>query len=186
MLTQIILFALGAVLLIAAVVIYNALIAKRQMVNNGWADIDVQLKRRADLVPQLVRTVEAYAAHERALFAEIAERRAKALAAGDDPSARGAAESEFARPVARMMAVAEAYPDLKASQNFLDLQNELSDTEDKIEMARRFYNGAVRELNTLVETFPPNIVAGAAGIRQRKYFEIGEDDRAVPKVATQA
>lgn len=184
MLSQIILFALGAVLLIAAVVIYNALIAKRQMVNNGWADIDVQLKRRADLVPQLVRTVEAYAAHERALFAEIAERRAKALAAGDDPAARGAAEGEFARPVARMLAVAEAYPDLKASQNFLELQNELSETEDKIEMARRFYNGAVRELNTLVQTFPPNIVAGVAGIKQRAYFEIGEADRAVPKVAS--
>jgi LemA protein len=185
LLTQIILFALLAALLIGAVVIYNALIAKRQMVNNGWADIDVQLKRRADLVPQLVRVVEAYAAHERQLFAEIAERRAKALAAGDDPSARGAAESEFARPVARMIAVAEAYPELKASQNFLDLQNELSQTEDKIEMARRFYNGAVRELNTAVETFPPNIVAGAAGIRRRAYFEIDEADRAVPQVKAQ-
>ena len=185
MLTQIVLFAIAAVVLIGAVVIFNALIAKRQMVNNGWADIDVQLKRRADLVPQLVRTVEAYAAHERQLFAEIAERRAKALAAGDDPAARGAAESEFARPVARMIAVAEAYPELKASQNFLDLQNELAQTEDKIEMARRFYNGAVRELNTAVETFPPNIVAGAAGIKSRKYFEIGEGDRAVPQVKTQ-
>jgi LemA protein len=184
-LTQIVLFAVAAALLVGAVVIYNALIAKRQMVNNGWADIDVQLKRRADLVPQLVRTVEAYASHERQLFAEIAERRAKALAAGDDPAARGAAESEFARPVARMIAVAEAYPELKASQNFLDLQNELSETEDKIEMARRFYNGAVRELNTAVETFPPNIVAGAAGIKQRAYFEIGEADRAVPQVKTQ-
>lgn len=181
---QIILFALAAIALIGAVVIYNALIAKRQMVNNGWADIDVQLKRRADLVPQLVRVVEAYAAHERQLFEEIAERRTKALAAGDDPAARGAAESEFARPVARMIAVAEAYPELKASQNFLDLQNELSDTEDKIEMARRFYNGAVRELNTAVESFPPNIVAGAAGIAKRAYFEIGEADRAVPKVST--
>ena len=185
MLTQIILFAVLAAVLIGAVVIYNTLIAKRQMVNNGWADIDVQLKRRADLVPQLVRVVEAYAAHERQLFAEIAERRAKALAAGDDPSARGAAESEFARPVARLLAVAEAYPELKASQNFLDLQNELSETEDKIEMARRFYNGAVRELNTAVETFPGNLVAGASAVKQRKYFEIGEADRAVPQVKTQ-
>lgn len=182
MLTQIILFALGAAVAIGAVAIYNGLISKRQMVNNGWADIDVQLKRRADLVPQLVRVVEAYAAHERALFAEIAERRAKALAAGDDPAARGAAEAEFARPVARMVAVAEAYPELKANQNFLDLQNELSETEDKIEMARRFYNGAVRELNTAVESFPPNLVAGLAGIGKRAYFEIGESDRAVPSV----
>lgn len=184
MLTQIILFALAAAVLIGAVVIYNVLIAKRQMVNNGWADIDVQLKRRADLVPQLVRVVEAYAAHERQLFAEIAERRTQALAAGDDPAARGAAESAFARPVARMIAVAEAYPELKASQNFVELQKELSDTEDKIEMARRFYNGAVRELNTTVESFPPNLVAGASGIRKRAYFEIGEADRAVPHVST--
>jgi LemA protein len=183
-LTQIILFALVAAVLIGAVVIYNALIARRQMVNNGWADIDVQLKRRADLVPQLVRVVEAYAAHERQLFVEIAERRAKALAAGDDPAARGAAESEFSQPVARMMAVAEAYPELKASQNFLDLQNELSETENKIEMARRFYNGAVRELNTAVESFPPNIVAGVAGVKQRAYFEIDTADRAVPQVMT--
>lgn len=182
--TQIIVFALVAVLLIAAVVIFNALIARRQMVNNGWADIDVQLKRRADLVPQLVRTVEAYASHERQLFAEIAERRTAALAAGDDPATRGAAEKEFAQPVARMMAVAEAYPELKASQNFLDLQNELSATEDKIEMARRFYNGAVRELNTAAESFPGNLVAGASGIGQRKYFEAGESDRAVPQVKT--
>jgi LemA protein len=182
LLTQIILFALGAIVLVGAVVIYNALIAKRQMANNGWADIDVQLKRRADLVPQLVRVVEAYAAHERQLFAEIAERRAAALAAGDDPKARGAAESEFSRPVSRMMAVAEAYPDLKASGNFLELQKELSDTEEKIEMARRFYNGAVRELNTNVESFPPNIIAGASGIKQRAYFEIDTADRAVPEV----
>lgn len=186
MLAQILLFALAAIVLIGAVVMFNMLIAKRQMVNNGWADIDVQLKRRADLVPQLVRVVEAYAAHERQLFAEIAERRNQALAAGDDPAARGAAESAFARPVARMIAVAEAYPELKASQNFLDLQNELSNTEDKIEMARRFYNGAVRELNTAVESFPPNLIAGLVGIKKRAYFEIGEVDRAVPHVSTAA
>jgi LemA protein len=185
LLTQIILFALGAIVLIGAVVIYNQLIAKRQMVNNGWADIDVQLKRRADLVPQLVRVVEAYAAHERGLFTEIAERRTAALAAGDDPKARGTAESEFSRPVSRLMAVAEAYPDLKASGNFLELQKELSDTEEKIEMARRFYNGAVRELNTAVESFPPNVVAGASGIKQRAYFEIATADRAVPEVKVQ-
>lgn len=184
MLGQIILFAVIAALLIGAVVIFNALIAKRQMVNNGWADIDVQLKRRADLVPQLVRVVEAYAAHERRLFDEIAERRAAAMAAGDDPIARGQAEGEFARPVGRMMAVAEAYPELKASQNFLDLQRQLAETEDKIEMARRFYNGAVRELNTAVESFPSNAVAGVSGIGQRKFFEIGDADRAVPQVTT--
>lgn len=184
MLTQILVFAVIAALLIGVVVVFNALIAKRQMVNNGWADIDVQLKRRADLIPQLVTTVQAYAAHERQLFADIAERRARALAAGDDPSARGAAESELSRPVGRLMALAEAYPELKANQNFLDLQNELSDTEDKIEMARRFYNGAVRELNTLVESFPSNLIAGAFAVKQRTYFEIDAGERAAPQVTT--
>lgn len=166
---------------------FNALIAKQQMTNNGWADIDVQLKRRADLIPQLVTTVQAYAAHERQLFEDIAEKRNRALAAGDDPAQRGAAESDLARPVGRLMALAEGYPDLKASGNFLELQKELSDTEDKIEMARRFYNGAVRELNTLVETFPANIVAGLFGIGKRKYFELASDaERAVPQINTDA
>ncbi len=165
------------------VILFNQLIAKRQMTNNGWADIDVQLKRRADLIPRLVSTVQAYAAHERQLFEDVAAKRAAALAAGDDVAKRSGAETELSRPVARLIAVAEAYPDLKASQNFLDLQNELSDTENKIEMARRFYNGAVRELNTLVETFPSNLVAGLFNIAKRAYFEIGDADRAVPSVA---
>lgn len=169
-------------LLIGAVVVYNLLVKRRQLVNNGWADIDVQLKRRADLIPSLVRTVEGYAAHERQLFADIAEKRAAALAAGDDPARRGAAESDFSRPVAKLIAVAEDYPELKASGNFLDLQKELSQTEDKIEMARRFYNGAVRELNTLIESFPVNLAASALGFVRRGYFEIETADRAAPAV----
>jgi LemA protein len=179
--------ALVAVVAVAIVVLFNTLIAKRQMANNGWSDIDVQLKRRADLVPQLVATVQGYAAHERQLFEDIAEKRSQALAAGDDPAARGAAESALSRPVGRLMAVAEGYPELKASGNFLDLQKQLADTEDKIEMARRFYNGAVRELNTTVETFPSNVVAGLFGVRQRGYFEIeNAADRAVPQINTGA
>jgi LemA protein len=173
--------ALGAGI-VAIIVIFNTLVAKRQMTNNGWADIDVQLKRRADLSPQLVTTVQAYAGHERQLFEDVAEKRAQALAAGDDPAARGAAESELSKPVGRMMALAEGYPDLKANQNFLDLQTELSDTENKIEMARRFYNGAVRELNTAVQSFPANIVASLFGFSERAYFEIATADRAVPQV----
>lgn len=175
-----ILAALAVLILLA--ILYNHLIGRRQMVNNGWADIDVQLKRRADLVPRLVTTVEAYAAHERQLFTDIAQKRSQALAAGDDPARRGAAETELSKPVARLMAVAEGYPDLKANQNFLDLQNELSDTENKIEMARRFYNGAVRELNTAVESFPSNLVAGLFSIAQRRFFEIETGDRATPNV----
>jgi LemA protein len=177
------LIVIGGVLLIGVVVIFNTLIAKKQMVENGWADIDVQLKRRADLIPQLVTSVKAYAAHERVLFNEVAEKRSEALAAGDDPAKRSAAESEFARTGGKLIALAEGYPDLKASQNFLDLQNELSETENKIEMARRFYNGAVRELNTNVESFPSNVVAGTFAITKRDFFQAGEADRAVPSVS---
>lgn len=179
--TTLYIFAAVAVVAIIVIVLFNQLIAKRQMVNNGWADIDVQLKRRADLIPQLVTTVQAYAAHERNLFEEVAARRNAALAAGDNAAARGAAESELSKPVGRLIALGEAYPELKANQNFLDLQNELSDTENKIEMARRFYNGAVRELNTVVESFPSNIVAGLFGIAKRAFFEItATGDRDVP------
>jgi LemA protein len=168
--------------IVGVILIYNGLVQKSQMADNGWSDIDVQLKRRANLIPQLVNTVQGYATHERELFADIAEKRAKAMAAGDDLASRGAAESALSAPVARMMAVAEDYPDMKASQNFLDLQRELSDTEDKIEMARRFYNGAVRELNTRVQSFPANLLAGMFGFSTRGFFEVSMAERAVPKV----
>lgn len=170
------------VLILAIILIYNGLVQKSQMADNGWSDIDVQLKRRANLIPQLVTTVQGYASHERALFADVAEKRAAAMAAGDDLVSRGAAESALSQPVARLMAVAEDYPDMKASQNFLELQRELSDTETKIEMSRRFYNGAVRELNTRVQSFPANILAGMFGFRARDFFEIDMPDRALPDV----
>ncbi|HVV31579.1 MAG TPA: LemA family protein [Vitreimonas sp.] len=176
---------LGVVVLLALIlgVVFNQLIAKRQMVKNGWADIDVQLKRRADLVPQLVSVVQGYATHERQLFEDIAAKRTQALAAGDDPAKRGESEAEFARPIGKLVAVAEGYPELKASQNFLELQNALADTENKIEMARRFYNGAVRELNTAVETVPGNLVAGLAGVQSAPFFQANAGDAAVPQVA---
>ncbi|MBI1401307.1 LemA family protein [Hyphomonas sp.] len=171
-----------ALVLVGVILTYNTLVQKAQMARNGWSDIDVQLKRRATLIPQLVSTVQGYAAHERQLFADVAEKRAQAMAAGDDPASRAQAESALSQPVARMMALAEDYPELKASGNFADLQKELSDTETKIEMARRFYNGAVRELNTAVQTFPANLFAGLFGFRERAYFEIEIADRAVPQV----
>jgi LemA protein len=167
---------------IAVAVIYNGLVGKRQLARNGWSDIDVQLKRRADLVPQIVSAVKGYAAHERALFAEIAEKRSAALAAGDDPSTRSAAEASLSRPLGRVVALAEAYPDLKANENFLGLQRQLAETEDKIEMARRFYNGAVRELNTLIHSVPSNLVAAAFGFREQAYFEIADGERSTPVV----
>lgn len=170
---------------IAVAVIFNLLVNKRQLAQNGWSDIDVQLKRRADLIPRLVEVVKGYASHERTLFEEIAHKRSLAMAAGDDPAARGAAESALSRPVSKMVAVAEDYPDLKASEQFLDLQRQLAETEDKIEMARRFYNGAVRELNTLVASVPSNVVANAFGFVKRDYFEIDESSRAAPAVSTE-
>lgn len=170
------------VLIIGIVMIYNQLVKARQLVDNGWSDITVQLKRRADLIPRLVDITKGYAKHERKLFTDVIEKRNIALSAGDNPQKRGQAESALKQPVGQLFALAEDYPDLKASANFLDLQNELSDTEDKIEMARRFYNGAVRALNTKIETIPSNFVAGPFGFRQRDYFEISEADYALPDI----
>ena len=167
---------------IGAVLIYNRLVQKRQMVGNGWSDIDVQLKRRADLIPPLVTSVKAYAAHERSLFEDVTAKRQAALTAGDDLNARAAAETALGKPVSRLVAVAEDYPDLKASDNFLKLQQELAETEEKIEMARRFYNGAVRELNITIESFPNILLASPLGFRQAAFFEIDLADRAVPSV----
>lgn len=177
-----ILIGLIAAILIAIIIIYNGLVAKRLMSDNGWSDITVQLKRRADLIPQIVETVKAYAKHEKSLFIDVIEKRNAALAAGDDPSQRGVSESALARPVSKLIALKEDYPDLKAAQNFLDLQNELTDTEDKIEMARRFYNGAVREQNVAVQSFPANLIAGMFGFSSRDFFEIEMGDRANPEL----
>lgn len=170
------------VLVAAILILFNQLVAKRNMVDNGWADIDVQLKRRADLIPQLVTTVQGYASHERQLFEDVIMRRNAALQAGDNPNERGSKESALGAPVSRLIALAEDYPELKASDNFKELQDELSETENKIEMARRFYNGAVREMNVAVESFPGNLVAGPFGFIRRHFFEITMADRAVPDV----
>ncbi len=177
-----ILLGLVVLLAIGGVVIFNQLVGLRQMAENGWSDIEVQLKRRADLIPRLVSTVKGYAKHEKQLFIDVTEKRNLALAAGNDPKARGAAEGALKRPVGKLIALAEDYPELKASQNFLDLQNELSDTEDKIEMARRFYNGAVRGLNIKVRSVPSNLIAGPLGFKMQDYFEIDEADAVVPNV----
>ncbi len=174
--------ALILLLLVGAVLIFNKLVSLRQMTENGWSDIEVQLKRRADLIPRLVSTVKGYASHERKLFEDVTAKRMQALAAGNNPRERGVAESRLKRPVGRIIALAEDYPDLKASDNFLELQEELSDTEDKIEMARRFYNGAVRELNTKIRSIPSNLVAGPMGFKTREYFEIDVEDAAAPEV----
>ncbi len=177
-----VIMGVAALCIVGAIILFNALVSKRQMVSNGWADIDVQLKRRANLIPQLVETVKGYATHEKTLFEDVIAKRNLAQSAGNDPAARGTAETALSAPVTRLLAVAEDYPDLKASQNFLDLQDELSDTENKIEMARRFYNGAVREMNVAVQSFPSTLIAGPFGFKEASFFEIETSDRAVPDI----
>lgn len=155
---------------------YNRLITFRNRTQEAWSDIDVQLKRRYDLIPNLVETVKGYAAHEREVFEKVTEARAKAISAEKSGSPKEVAEAEnfLAGTLKSLFAVAENYPDLKASTNFLELQRELRDTEDKIQAARRFYNGNVRDLNIKIESFPANIVASLFGFKKMEFFEIEE------------
>lgn len=177
---------LGAVAALAVYIVflYNQLVRKRQMVQEGWSGIDVQLKRRTNLVPNLVETVKGYASHEQSTLDAVTELRAKAGGvAADDVAGRAQAEGALGLALGRLFAVAEAYPDLKASQNFSDLHNSLDEIENAIQMARRYYNGAVRGLNVAVESFPSNLVAGQFGFQKAEYFEIEDAaERAVPKV----
>jgi LemA protein len=158
---------------------YNALVTLKLRVDEAWSDITVQLKRRLDLIPNLVNSVKGYAAHESSVFEKVTEARANALNA-QGVKETAAAENQFEGALKSLFAVAEAYPDLKANQNFLQLQDELVDTEDKIQAARRFYNGGVRDLNTKIQLFPNNIFAGMLGFKEREFFEV-ENMAAVEK-----
>ncbi len=161
---------------------YNALVSNKNLVAEGWSGIDVQLKRRADLIPNLVETVKGYASHEDKIFRDLAELRAKSIAGGSvaDQSAVGQAMSAA---LGRLFAIAEAYPELKADANFRDLQDKLSGVEDEIQMSRRYYNGAVRNLNTMIESFPSNIIANVFHFAKAEFFEIGDPaQRETPKV----
>lgn len=150
---------------------YNGLVTLKVRVDEAWSDITVQLKRRLDLIPNLVNSVKGYAAHESGVFEKVTEARANALnAKGVKETA--AAENQFEGALKSLFAVAESYPDLKANQNFMQLQQELVDTEDKIQAARRFYNGGVRDLNTKIQIFPNNIFAGMLGFKSREFFEV--------------
>ena len=166
----IILIAVAAVVL-WFVFAYNGFIRLVTRTKEAWADIDVQLKRRYDLIPNLVETVKGYAAHEEGVFEKVTEARAKAVSA-EGPQAKGEAENQLTAALKSVFAVAEAYPDLKAAGNFAALQAELSDTENKIQAARRFYNGNVRDLNIKVETFPSNIIASMFGFKKQEFFEL--------------
>lgn len=148
---------------------FNGLVRRRNQVGEAWSDIDVQLKRRYDLIPNLVETVKGYASHEKQLFENVTAARAKAMGA-TDPMAKSEAENALAGTLKSLFAVAEAYPQLKASDNFAKLQDELSDTENKIQAARRFYNGNVRDYNTALQQFPTNMVAGMLSFTPREFF----------------
>jgi LemA protein len=162
---------------------YNKLVGAKNATDNSWADIDVQLKRRYDLIPNLVETVKGYASHEKNLFENVTKARTAAMAA-TTPAAHAAAENMLSGTLKSLFAVAENYPDLKASQNFLGLQSELADAEDKIQAARRFYNANVRDFNTMLQTFPTNVVAGFMGFKSREFFEVADGaQREAPKVS---
>jgi len=177
-----------AVIVIAAVAyaitIYNGLVRSRQMTKEAWSGIDVQLKRRADLVPNIVETVKGYAAHEKDTFREVTEMRTRAQNVPEgDVAGRAAAEGMLSQALGKLIAVAEAYPDLKASENFRQLQATLETLEGEIQMARRYYNGSARELNVKVESFPSNLVANQFGFAKADYFELENPaDRQTPQV----
>ncbi|CDZ44708.1 LemA family protein [Neorhizobium galegae] len=177
---------IGIIVLVAlyVVMIYNGLVKARQMAEEAWSGIDVQLKRRADLIPNLIETVKGYAAHEKGTFEEVVKLRnqAQAVPAGD-VAGRAQAEGLLGQALGKIIALAEAYPDLKANENFSELQASLETIESEIQMSRRYYNGAARDLNVKVESFPNNLVAGQFGFSKREYFEIeNAADRAVPTV----
>lgn len=156
---------------------YNGFVRLINRAKEAWADIDVQLKRRYDLIPNLVNTVKGYAAHESSAFENVTKARAAAMGASS-LAEKGAAENTLSGALKSVFAISEAYPELKANQNFLSLQQELSDTEDKIQAARRFYNGNVRDLNTKIESFPGNIIASVGHFSKMEFFELGEADAA--------
>lgn len=174
--------AIGVAVILYLVFVYNGLVKARQMAEEAWSGIDVQLKRRADLIPNLIETVKGYAAHEKSTLEEVVTLRNRAQAVPEgDVAARAAAEGALSQALGRVFALAEAYPDLKANENFAELQRSLETIEGEIQMSRRYYNGAARDLNVKVESFPSNLIANAFRFVKASYFEItNEADRAVP------
>ncbi|MEP7003193.1 MAG: LemA family protein [Chloroflexota bacterium] len=182
---SIVLIAIVVILALFLITTYNRLVRLRQRVKEAWSDIDIQLKRRHDLIPNLVETVKGYAAHEAGTFQAVTQARANAVAAGasGSPQQMAQAENVLTGTLRSLFAVAEAYPQLQAVQEFKDLSENLTATEDKIAFARRFYNGNVRDYNTALQTFPANIFAGMFGFKAEQYFELADQaDREVPQV----
>ena len=175
---------IGAIVLLVLwiIMIYNGLVAMRQRVNQAYADIDVQMKQRHDLIPNLVETVKGYASHERGTLEAVVQARNAAVAAGaGGVAAQAAAENVLSGALRQLFALSEAYPDLKANQNFQQLQSELSDIENKLAAARRFFNNAVQEYNTGIQQFPAALFAASLGFQQRTFFDVGEERAVVEK-----
>ncbi|MFH1632048.1 MAG: LemA family protein [bacterium] len=180
---EILLIFLGVVAVVAIwlIAVFNGLIKSRNRVDEAWSDIEVQLKRRYDLIPNIVNTVKGYAKHEEGVFTKVTEARANAIQA-KTPSEHFEAENMLSGALKSLFAVAESYPQLQASENFLHLQKELVDTEDKIQASRRFYNGNVRDFNTKIQVFPTNMIAGMLGFKKYDFFDAPEGAEAVPEV----
>ncbi|MGB3364982.1 MAG: LemA family protein [Thermodesulfobacteriota bacterium] len=180
--TTLIIIALIAIVAFVAVGIYNSLVKLRNTSEQAWSDVDVQLKRRYDLIPNLVETVKGYASHEKETFEKVVQARNQAMGASS-PGEKAQAENFLQSTLKSLFALSEAYPDLKANQNFLDLQDELSNIEEQIQLARRYYNAVVRDLNTKIESVPSNIIASQFNFEKKEYFELdSEEERATPKV----
>ncbi len=177
-----VLVAIPVLIIFGLIAIYNRLVRNRNLAEEGWSGVDVQLKRRSDLIPNLLEAVKGYMKYEKDVMTQVTELRSKSLAV-QNIGEKGQVENALSRSLANLFAVAENYPDLKANQNFLDLQKQLTDIEGEIQMARRYYNGTVRNLNILIESFPSSIVAGMFHFAKKDYFEIDESEKAVPKVA---
>ena len=181
---MIIALAVLAVFVLLVIVVYNGLVRLRLQAQNAWSDIDVQLKRRWDLVPNLVETVKGYAAHERGTLESVTAARTHAMSVqGSGPAERAVAEAQLTRAIGGLVATAEAYPQLQASGGFRDLQAQLGGIEEAVQNARRYYNAVVRELNAKIMQFPSNLIAGMFGFRPREFFEADVSEREVPKVS---
>ena len=181
MIAIIVIVAIVVLLILIFVAQYNGLVRLRNRIDNAWSQIDVQLQRRHDLIPNLVETVKGYAAHEKDTLERVVQARNQAVAA-QGPAAQGQAENVLTGALRQLFAVAEAYPDLKANQNFLNLQEELTSSEDRVAYARQFYNDTVLKYNNKIQSIPSNIIAGAFNFQEREYFEGEEEARSVPRV----
>lgn len=171
-------YIIAGVLVLWGIVSYNKFVSLINRATEAWSDIEVQLKRRYDLIPNLVNSVKGYATHESSAFENVTKARAMAMGASGPTPAHAEAENMLTGALKSVFAIAEAYPELKANQNFLALQNELSDTENKIQASRRFYNANVRDLNTSIESFPGNLIAGMFSFNKKEFFDLGDNDAA--------